>query len=262
MSYTRISKVLAFMVIFTLLTSASFMQNKSTAKIKFLIGKAEILSKNQTDWRTVKLNMIIKSGDRIKTLLNARVEIDMPDGTLIKVNENSIFDVKEIRTVEQDKEDKMSFTLWAGNIWARFKKVVNTRQARQIESPSAVVAIRGTTLDMNVDNNQSTTVRVFEGSVSVISKDAEGEVIVGTNQETTVDKGRAPTSPQTIKDANIAINNLKAISEKINSGQGTIGQLLTNDSLYFQLEKSTSNLNKLLEDLRLNPKRYVKFSLF
>jgi len=68
--------------------------------------------------------------------------------------------------------------------------------------------------------------------------------------------------PQTIKDANVAINNLKAISEKINSGQGTIGQLFTNDSLYFHLEESTSNLNKLLEDLRVNPKRYVKFSLF
>lgn len=68
--------------------------------------------------------------------------------------------------------------------------------------------------------------------------------------------------PQTIKDASIAINNLKIISEKINNGQGTIGQLFTNDSLYFYLEESTSNLNKLLEDLRLNPKRYVKFSLF
>ena len=68
--------------------------------------------------------------------------------------------------------------------------------------------------------------------------------------------------PQTVKDAGIAINNLKEIVEKINSGQGTIGQLFSNDSLYFQLEQSTSNLNKLLEDVRLNPKKYVKLSLF
>ena len=201
MSYARIAKSVVFFMIFLLLLSASSMQNKKTAKIKFLIGEAEVLSKGQTEWRSAKFNMEIKSGDRIKTLLNARVEIDMPDGTLIKVNENSIFDVKEIKTVEQDKEDKMSFTLWAGNIWAKFKKVVNTRQVRRIDSPSAVVAIRGTILDMNVDNNQSTKVRVFEGSVSVVSKDAEGEVIVGTNQETTVDKGKAPTSPETIRDA-------------------------------------------------------------
>jgi hypothetical protein len=193
-------KTILFLMIFSLLLSASFMQNKNTARIKFLIGEAEILSKGQTEWRTAKFNMEIKAGDRIKTLLNARIEINMPDGTLIKVNENSIFDVKEIKTVEQDKEDKMSFTLWAGNMWAKFKKVVSTRQVRTIDSPSAVVAIRGTTLDMNVDNNQSTKVRVFEGSVSVISKDAEGEVIVGTNQETTVNKGKAPSSPEAIQE--------------------------------------------------------------
>ncbi len=68
--------------------------------------------------------------------------------------------------------------------------------------------------------------------------------------------------PQTLKDANSAIKNINEIAERINDGEGTIGQLFTNDSLYIQLEKSTSNLNKLLEDLRLNPKRYVKFSLF
>ncbi len=68
--------------------------------------------------------------------------------------------------------------------------------------------------------------------------------------------------PQTVKDAGVAINKLKEIADKINSGQGTIGQLFTNDSLYFQIEQSTSNLNKLLEDIRLNPKKYVKLSLF
>ena len=37
---------------------------------------------------------------------------------------------------------------------------------------------------------------------------------------------------------------------------------MTSDTLYYQLEKSAEELNKLLEDVRLNPKRYVKFSLF
>lgn len=68
--------------------------------------------------------------------------------------------------------------------------------------------------------------------------------------------------PQTVRDAGEAINNLKDLSDKINSGQGTLGQLFTNDSLYIQLEQATSNLNKLLEDIRLNPKKYVKISVF
>lgn len=139
--------------------------------------------------------MPIRKGDRLRTALRARIELEMPDGTVIKVNENSVFDVREIKTPEKDNEDKMSFTLWAGNIWAKFKKVVSSRQQRQIESPSAVVAIRGTTLEMDVDQSQTTTVSVTEGKVAVTSKDAEGEVIVGSNQQTRVEKGKAPTPP-------------------------------------------------------------------
>jgi phospholipid/cholesterol/gamma-HCH transport system substrate-binding protein len=48
----------------------------------------------------------------------------------------------------------------------------------------------------------------------------------------------------------------------LNNGKGSAGQLLTNDSLYKNLSSSLASLNLLLEDLRLNPKRYVHFSLF
>lgn len=68
--------------------------------------------------------------------------------------------------------------------------------------------------------------------------------------------------PKTMRDARSAIDNLNAITAKINSGDGTIGQLMTNDSLYLELQHTTSSLNKLLKDINENPKKYVKFSLF
>ncbi|HYW95672.1 MAG TPA: hypothetical protein VE870_08800, partial [Bacteroidales bacterium] len=49
---------------------------------------------------------------------------------------------------------------------------------------------------------------------------------------------------------------------KINHGEGTLGMLATNDSLYNYLKSSTESLNLLLDDLREHPKRYVHFSLF
>jgi len=51
---------------------------------------------------------------------------------------------------------------------------------------------------------------------------------------------------------------LKGIEE----GQGTAGQLLKSDSLYKALNRSALNLEVLLKDLKENPERYVKFSLF
>jgi phospholipid/cholesterol/gamma-HCH transport system substrate-binding protein len=66
-----------------------------------------------------------------------------------------------------------------------------------------------------------------------------------------------------------SVNNLKSSLEKaailmenLNNGQGTAGQLMTNDSLYTNLSNSLGSLNMLLQDLKTNPKRYVHFSVF
>lgn len=58
------------------------------------------------------------------------------------------------------------------------------------------------------------------------------------------------------------INNLNAVSEKINSGEGSLGLLLKDKSLYNNLDNATHELELLLEDIKENPKRYVHFSLF
>jgi len=66
-----------------------------------------------------------------------------------------------------------------------------------------------------------------------------------------------------------SVNNLKSSLEKaatlmenLSNGQGTAGQLMTNDSLYTNLSNSLGSLNMLLQDLKTNPKRYVHFSVF
>ena len=41
-----------------------------------------------------------------------------------------------------------------------------------------------------------------------------------------------------------------------------MGMLINNDSLYRNLDRSSADLDKLLEDLRLNPGRYVHISVF
>lgn len=57
-------------------------------------------------------------------------------------------------------------------------------------------------------------------------------------------------------------NNLNSIINEISSGDGTFNQLIYDDSMIKSLNEASSNLNLLMEDLRLNPKRYVHFSLF
>ncbi|MDP2386842.1 MAG: MlaD family protein [Bacteroidota bacterium] len=67
---------------------------------------------------------------------------------------------------------------------------------------------------------------------------------------------------KTIEETNKALSDANLILAQINSGQGTMGKLIKNDSLYNNLNKSSEDLDKLLKDLRINPERYMHISVF
>ncbi len=67
---------------------------------------------------------------------------------------------------------------------------------------------------------------------------------------------------KTFKDLDRNLQSLSAILQKIEKGEGSAGLLLSNDSLYQNLNRSSRELDLLLQDIRKNPGRYVKFSVF
>jgi len=65
-----------------------------------------------------------------------------------------------------------------------------------------------------------------------------------------------------IKKAENTISTANSMLEGINSGKGTIGKLITDDQLYDNMSNATEELESLLREMKLNPKRFVHFSLF
>lgn len=58
------------------------------------------------------------------------------------------------------------------------------------------------------------------------------------------------------------LDNVNGIMGSIDSGKGTMGKLVKDEALYTNLAKTSKELELLLQDLRLNPTRYVNVSLF
>lgn len=56
--------------------------------------------------------------------------------------------------------------------------------------------------------------------------------------------------------------NLDGIISKLKEGEGSLGKMIADDSLYVNLVNATHSLNLLLEDLKENPGRYVQISVF
>lgn len=67
---------------------------------------------------------------------------------------------------------------------------------------------------------------------------------------------------KTVKDLNATIAKVNGIMKGLESGKGTMGKLLNDDALYANLEKTSKELELLLQDVRLYPTRYVNISLF
>jgi len=67
---------------------------------------------------------------------------------------------------------------------------------------------------------------------------------------------------KTMTKADKAMEEISVMTRRINSGEGTLGKLMIDDSLYNGLVESNIEIQELLDDLQLNPWKYVRVSLF
>jgi len=65
-----------------------------------------------------------------------------------------------------------------------------------------------------------------------------------------------------IDNADATLTETRKLLTSVNNGQGTLGKLMKNDSLYNGMKHAASDLDSLLIDLKAHPRRYVHFSVF
>jgi phospholipid/cholesterol/gamma-HCH transport system substrate-binding protein len=65
-----------------------------------------------------------------------------------------------------------------------------------------------------------------------------------------------------MRKAEVTLNSANLMLDGINKGQGTIGKLVTDDELYNNIAAMSKELENLLREMKLHPKRFVHFSLF
>ena len=65
-----------------------------------------------------------------------------------------------------------------------------------------------------------------------------------------------------VADLQNVVDRMNGIVSGVDNGEGSIGKLLKDDQLYENLEGASRQLEQLLQDIKLNPKRYVHISIF
>ncbi|MBK9109111.1 MAG: MCE family protein [Saprospiraceae bacterium] len=111
-------------------------------------------------------------------------------------------------------------------------------------------------------NALSNTVKNLDKISAGIAAADPGKMFQTADQTLKESKKTLEQLTQTVSESKQTIVQLNQVLSDVNSGQGSLGKLINDPALYQNLNKTTKNLDLLLQDLRLNPKRYVHISVF
>jgi phospholipid/cholesterol/gamma-HCH transport system substrate-binding protein len=112
------------------------------------------------------------------------------------------------------------------------------------------------------DGNLAKILADVEGFTSTLNENKDEIDNLLNNLSSLSDSLAAAELASTINNANKTFEELAAAIEKINNGEGTVGKLFKDDSIYNNLEAATRNLDSLFVDIKANPNRYVHVSVF
>ena len=140
-------------------------EQPSVGKVTFPLGNVLLLGKGDTRFRKATFNMPIKNGDKIETKKQSRCELTYDDGSVVRIDEQSIYTVEKALVSEEKKEVESKLSI--GKLWANLKKLIRGKDSWKLKSPAAVVAVRGTIYRMNAGADSSTQVLVYQGQVDV-----------------------------------------------------------------------------------------------
>jgi len=156
---------LSLFVLSILFSAYAFWQDNSVAKITFPLGNVMVLAKGEKKMQKAGFNHLLYPGDKVQTEKQARCEIKYNDGSIVRIDQQSIYTINKVEVESDKKEVESSLSL--GKLWANIKKLASASDKWFVRSPSAVVAVRGTIYRMETLEDSSSTIAVYEGSVNV-----------------------------------------------------------------------------------------------
>jgi phospholipid/cholesterol/gamma-HCH transport system substrate-binding protein len=184
--------------------------------------------------------------------------------TKLKSSAGQIFDTiigeagkKEIKTSIQNFEKTLNNLAQST---AALNKLLTKNSNNLDKIISNVESVMG-----NIQKSNAEIAGIIKNLSSISSKvnDADPSKILNNFDKTLIESKTAIQGLQaTLKATEATMSNVNNLIKKAESGQGTIAKVLNDPVLYQNLINTSRQLELLLQDFRLNPKRYVNVSVF
>ncbi len=207
--------------------------------------------------------MRVKIGDA-NTYLN-------PGDTMLSNTEGSM--LNEVGKILEPYTDKLENIINnADTVVGNLKKITDDETQHNFRSAMTNInniSQRLASLSANLDNIvghekgeiQDIIANIDTLSATLSNNSGKLQTIINNISDISDEVAKAKLG-ETLKNLNKTVDDLSKTMSKISGNKGNIGKLINDDNLYDNLQKSIEDLDALIKDIKENPKKYIKVSVF
>lgn len=238
-----------------------------------------------------KVNSIILKNDTGNLVVELQIKSDFPisKSSMVNIYEPGLIGGKQVQIIPNlaDKSTAESGSYLKGGIKAGLTDLVaekltplQEKVEKMVVSADSLLTNLNKVLDAKTKENLKSSIsnlnqtlaefHTASKSVNVMldqNKEKIGGIVTNFNKVSTdfskiSDSLSKANIGKTIKNLENTLEKVNGIMSDVQAGKGTFGKLMKDDALYTNFSKTSKELELLLQDVRLNPTRYVNVSLF
>jgi FecR protein len=175
-----------------LLVLPSALWAQATLRVSSATGPIEWRAVSSRPFIPLTSTQTVKVGDEVRTGPGAQLILEVPDGSYMVVSENSKLVVEDFWSGNL----RNLMNLMVGRVRFYVQRLGGRPNPYRVTTPTALIAVRGTTFEVFVDEAQLAEVRCLEGRVAVETVGLpDREVILEAGRKTLVRPGEYPLPP-------------------------------------------------------------------
>jgi hypothetical protein len=162
-------------------------------------GQVTILPSGGGQARQATTGTVLYEGDTLKAAKGSRAKLLMVDDSIITIAESTELKLSEYRLDDRQKTRNSTLSLITGKVRLLVSKLVAHRSQYQVQTPTAVMGVRGTSVIVWTETDPATGktttfMLVLDGEISVtgagVTKDASAGMVIQ------ISEGEAPSDPR------------------------------------------------------------------
>ena len=234
-------------------------ENKSLQAgiVTFSKGEVKLLSKDGKE-KKIQKDMFFFKDDTIVTGKDGIVDIQLADGVIIRIKQNSKLKLQDIIVGDNGNTINAKLALEAGKVFAKTDKKLGADSSFKISTPTFTAGIRGTEFIVEDSEGKDQTL-VSDGSVAVDTLDESGNP---SGKESVIEKGKKGVvekdsiksqdlSPEELAELKEDSQTISSITEDAKKRMEEIirgvddQKQINRDTLEEQMQKNSTELNDL-----------------